>query len=71
MSQLHQFDHAKGKAIKEGDVVLVLDVKKKRIQWSFGLVKKTFLGRDNRIRVAEVKVGNSIFTRSVHCLLPL
>ena len=56
--------------MSEGDVVLV-DSKKKRSDWSLGLVKKVFLGRDNKIRVVEVKVGNAVFVRSVHCLLPL
>ena len=39
-----------------GEVVLILDSKKKRINWSLCLVKKTFCGRDNHIRVVEIKL---------------
>ena len=57
--------------MSKGDVVLLVDSKKKRSDWSLSLVKKVFLGRDNKIRVVEVKVGNAVFVRSVHCLIPL
>ena len=45
--------------------------KKKRADWKLGLVNKVFKGRDNRVRVAEVKIGSSTFVRSVHNLVPM
>ena len=71
VAQLRLFNHKKGQNVSQGDVVLLVDSKKKRSDWSLGLVKKVFLGRDNKIRVVEVKVGNAVFVRSVHCLIPL
>ena len=71
ISQLRLFNHQKTRKVSEGDVVLIVDAKKKRSNWSLGLVTKTFLGRDNRIRVVEVKIGKTHFLRSVHSLLPL
>ena len=55
----------------EGDVVLIIDGKKKRSQWSLGLVKKVFRGRDYKIRVVEVQIGKAQFLRSVQSLIPL
>ena len=69
--QLRLFEDIIRKSIKEGDVVLIADAKKKRMEWKLGLVTKTHKGRDGRIRVAEVRRGRSTFLRSVHCLLPL
>ena len=71
VSQLRLFKDISRKSIKEGDVVLIADAKKKRMEWKLGLVTKTHKGRDGRIRVAEVRRGRSTFLRSVHCLLPL
>ena len=51
--------------------MLSVDSKKKRSDWSLGLVEKVIWGRDNKIRVVEVKVGNAVFVRSLHCLIPL
>ena len=70
-SQLRLFKDISRKSIKEGDVVLIADAKKKRMEWKLGLVTKTHKGRDGRIRVAEVRIGRSTFLRSVHWLLPL
>ena len=70
VSQLRLFNHQKARNVSEGDVLLV-DAKKKRSNWSLGLVTKSFLGRDNRIRVVEIKIGKTHFLRSVHSLLPL
>ena len=71
VSQLRLFNHQKTRNVSEGDVLLIVDAKKKISNWSLGLVTKTFLGRDNRIRVVEVKIGKTHFLRSVHSLLPL
>ena len=65
------FSHQKTRKVSEGDVVLIVDAKRKISNWSLGLVTKTFLGRDNRIRVVEVKVGKTHFLHSVHSFLPL
>ena len=55
----------------EGDVVLIINGKKKRSQWSLGLVKEVFRGRDNKIRVVEVQIGKARFLRSVQSLILL
>ena len=42
ISQLRLFNHQKARNVSEGDVVLLVDAKKKRSNWSLGLVTKTF-----------------------------
>ena len=71
VTQLRQFNNRKGATVHEGDVVLVVNDKKKRADWKLGLVNKVFKGRDDRVRVAEVKIGSSTFVRSVHNLVPM
>ena len=57
--------------MNEGDVVLIIDGKKKRSHWSLGLVKKVFRRRDYKIRVVEVQIGKAQFLHSVQSLIPL
>ena len=71
MTQLRQFNNRKGATVHKGDVVLVVNDKKKRADWKLGLVNKVFKGRDDRVQVAEVKIGSSTFVRSVHNLVPM
>ena len=71
VTQLRQFNNRKGATVHEGYVVLVVNDKKKRADWKLGLVNKVFKGRDDRVRVAEVKIGSSTFVRSVHNLVPM
>ena len=71
VTQLRQFNNRKGATVHEGDVVLVVNDMKKRADWKLGLVNKVFKGRDDRVRVAEVKIGSSTFVRSVHNLVPM
>ena len=44
MTQLRQFNNRKGATVHEGDVVLVVNDKKKRADWKLGLVNKLFNG---------------------------
>jgi hypothetical protein len=57
--------------MKEGDVVLLMDPKVRRGEWPLGRITEVHPGKDGLIRVAKVKVGESIYERPVHRLCPL
>ena len=53
------------KDIAEGDVVLVIDPSSPRGEWPLARVLSVHPGRDGRVRVATVKVGQSVLTRPI------
>ena len=68
---LSSYQSAQARPIKAGEVVLVVDDKKKRHLWRLGRVIELFAGRDGKSRVARVKVGNSTMLRAIPRLVPL
>lgn len=57
--------------IKEGDLVLVKEMNTPPLSWPMARIVKTIQGRDGHVRVAEIKIGDKIFTRSIAKLCPL
>ena len=67
--RLHAARHANN--VKAGNVVLLADNQKKRVMWKMALVEELFPGRDDKFRVARVKVGNLRLLRPVQKLVPM
>lgn len=59
--------------LKVGDLVLVKDLNTAPLVWPMARIVKIFPGKDNKVRVAEVRMGNKTYVRSVtkFCPLPL
>ncbi|XP_063549129.1 uncharacterized protein LOC134756230 [Cydia strobilella] len=54
-----------------GDVVQIKGEAKNREGWKVGKISELIKGKDGLCRVAKVKVGDSVFTRSIAQLYPL
>lgn len=54
--------------LKDSDVVMILDP---RALWPIGKVLKSFLGKDGRVRVAEIEIKGKSYVRPVSRLIPL
>jgi hypothetical protein len=61
----------KSRMVKVGDVVLVGNDMKKRIDWPLGLVKEVTPGPDGHVRLARVKTAGGILTRPAQRLYHL
>jgi len=59
------------KNVKIGDIVMVLDDNTPRAHWSLARVIATYPGKDDVVRVVEVRVGDKVYKRPVHRLVPL
>lgn len=57
--------------VKIDDVVLISDIQAPRNSWLKGVVERTFLGADGRVRVAEVRTANGRLTRPTAKLIQL
>lgn len=57
--------------IKIGDVVLIVDNQSPRNTWLKGIIERVFPGRDDRVRVVEVRTTNGKFIRPVIKLIRL
>ena len=57
--------------MKEGDVVIIMDSNLPRSTWLRGIVSRTCLGRDQIVRVAEVKTKFGTYRRPVSKLAVL
>ncbi len=68
LGQLQHQSGLKEKTVKPGDVVIVEDDNKKRIEWSLGVVVEVYPGRDGRVRTAHVRTRDGIFLRAVQRL---
>lgn len=56
---------------KVGDVVQIKGETKNREGWKVGSISELIKGRDGLCRIAKVKVGDKVFTRSLAHLYPL
>ena len=54
-----------------GDLVLLIDSKMVRGVWPIGRITETVAGRDNVVRVVDVKTKDGIYRRPVHKLARL
>jgi hypothetical protein len=61
----------KPKEFKIGDIVLVGDDNKKRLNWPLGRIESLQRGKDDNIRVATVKTAEGRLTRPLQRLYPL
>lgn len=70
LQQRHKWIHKTGN-LAIGDLVLVVDDNSPRGRWSLGRVVNTFPGRDDRVRIAEMKTNTSTLVRPISklCLL--
>lgn len=59
------------KPIKEGELVIIKDDCLPPLQWRLARVTKVFPGKDDVVRVAEVKTSTSVLVRPVVKLFPL
>ncbi|XP_059055449.1 uncharacterized protein LOC131849394 [Achroia grisella] len=57
--------------LKVGDLVIVKNDNLSPLNWPMARIVKIFPGPDDKVRVAEVKMGNKIYTRSFRKLCPL
>jgi hypothetical protein len=69
--QLRNKWHREGKALKVGDVVMIVDPQLIRSLWPVGRVIETILSPDMRVRTARIKVGQHVYTRPVARLVLL
>ncbi|XP_075161631.1 uncharacterized protein LOC142234385 [Haematobia irritans] len=58
--------------IKNDDLVVVMDDLLPPNEWRLGRVQKTFMGSDNNVRVAEIRLSTGTITRPIVklCVLP-
>lgn len=75
---LHQLQHrpkwqTSQPNIKTGDLVLIKSDTTHPTVWPFGIIEKTFPGKDGLVRVVQVKTKNGSFQRPVSklCCLPI
>lgn len=68
LGQLQHHAGQKERTVKVGDVVIVEDDNRKRLEWSLGVVVEVYPGRDGRIRKAWVKTKDGFFVRAVQRL---
>lgn len=54
--------------MKEGDVVLIVELNVSRGEWFFGCVIEVYFGDDGLVRVVKVKVKNKEYLCFVYCL---
>ena len=56
--------------LKVGDVVMVFDPSTARKEWKVGRIECTYPGRDQLVRVVDVRVGDKLLKRSVTRISP-
>ena len=56
--------------LKVGDVVTVIDPNTARREWKIGRIECTYPGRDDLVRVVDVRVGDKILRRSISRIPP-
>lgn len=72
LSQLVFKNNAKeSRAIKVGDIVMIGDDNRKRINWPLAKIEQLIDGRDGVIRVAVLKTKDGILTRPLQRIYPL
>ena len=57
--------------LKVGDVVMVIDPNAARREWKVGRIECTYPGRDDLVRVVDVRVGDKVLRRPISRISPL
>ena len=57
--------------LQVGDVVMVIDPNASRREWKVGRIECTYPGRDQLVRVVDVRVGDKVLRRPVTRISPL
>ena len=57
--------------INVGDVVLIKGEEKNRGHWKIGIVNHLYSGKDNIIRVAQLRIGKKLIDRPIQLLYPM
>lgn len=52
------------KPLQVGDLVLIADPDSPRNTWPKGVIQRTYPGKDNRVRLVEVKTRTGVWKRS-------
>ncbi|XP_051155328.1 uncharacterized protein LOC127277923 [Leptopilina boulardi] len=63
--------HSESESLKIGEVVVIADHQSSRNMWLKGIVERTFPGRDNLVRVVEVRTIKGTFIRPIIKLIKL
>ncbi len=63
--------HEQQENVKKGDVVLVIDPDVARRNWKLGIIENVYPGKDDMVRVVDVKEGDKVYRRSVGRISPL
>eukprot|EP00794_Sanderia_malayensis_P004910 gene4910-biopygen3985 len=62
----HRMNKKPSNAIGKGDVVLMQDDNKKRIEWKLGLVEELIAGKDGEVRGVSIRVSNKGNTQNLY-----
>ena len=57
--------------VKKDDVVLVIDPGVARRNWKLGIIENVYPGKDDLVRVVDVKEGDKVYRRSIGRISPL
>ena len=57
--------------LKVGAVVMVIDPNTARREWTVGRIECTYPGRDDLVRVVDVRVGDKVLKRPISRISPL
>ena len=68
---LRNFHRAGSHHLQVGDVDLLMDDQRKRVEWKMAAITELFPGRDGLKRVAQVRVGQRLFLRPIQRLVPM
>lgn len=61
----------RAKNLKEGDIVIIKEDNVPVMKWPIGRILKIYKGKDEIVRVADVKTASSVFKRAIQYLAPL
>ena len=57
--------HEQQENVKKGDVVLVINPDGARRNWKLGIIENVYPGKDDLVRVVDVKEGDKVYRRSI------
>ena len=73
LRERHRLKHSddRGSSLKVGDVVIVKSAARNRNCWPLGIIETLIVGRDQVVRGAKLRVGETVSERAVQHLYPL
>ena len=73
LRERHRLKHSddRGSSLKVGDVVIVKSAARNRNCWPLGIIETLIVGRDQVVRGAKLRVGETVLERAVQHLYPL